>query len=252
VKRLFAPLLLFVLAIPLISCDDDDDGADATSTSPAATATTSAASPTVSAAAITIDEPLADSTARSPVTMSGTANVFEGALTIDALGNAAGLVLCTRHVQATSGTGTPGTWEGILAFTPPPDPAPITLRAYSFSAMDGTMENVVERSVTVSSERPNIVINSPACAEEVSGTLTVEGMAEVFEAALSVDIRDASGTAVMTQNVMAASGTEFSPWSATFDISSLTPGFYDVVAYTHSARDGAVIDEFPVQISVRP
>jgi hypothetical protein len=77
-------------------------------------------------------------------------------------------------------------------------------------------------------------------------------MAQVFEAALNVDIRDASGTAVLTQNVMAASGTEFSFWTTTFDISGLTPGFYDIVAYSFSAMDGSIQDEFPVQISVGP
>jgi hypothetical protein len=183
--------------------------------------------------------------------MSGDANVFEGALTIDALGNAAGLVLCTRHVQATSGTGTPGTWEGILAFPPPADAVPITLRAYTFSAMDGSMQDVVERSVTVSNEQPAIVITTPTCAEDVpAGTLTVSGMALVFEAVLHVDIRDASGAAVRTQRVMAESGTEFSPWTATLDLTGLTAGFYDVVAYDLSAEDGSIENEFPVQISV--
>jgi hypothetical protein len=115
------------------------------------------------------------------------------------------------------------------------------------------MQDLVERSVTLSNERPDIVITSPACADEVTGpSLTVEGMAEVFEAALTVEIRDASGTAVATQNVLAASGVEFSPWTATFDISGLTAGFYDVVAFSHSAMDGSVINEFPVQVSVGP
>jgi hypothetical protein len=184
--------------------------------------------------------------------MRGTANVFEGALTIDALGNAAGLVLCKRHVQATSGTGTPGTWAGVLAFTPLDTPVPITLRAYSFSAQDGSMQNLVERHATVSNKLPAITISSPACGAEIPGDqLQVSGQALVFEAVLNVDIRDSSGQAVMTKMVMAARGDERSPWSTTFDISGLSPGFYDVVAYDHSARDGAIENEFPVQIAVQ-
>jgi hypothetical protein len=191
-----------------------------------------------------------------PFTVSGTANVFEGALTVDVLGNAVGLLSCTRHVQASSGTGTPGTWEGVIAFPPPDTASPITIRAYAFSAQDGSMEHLVERSVTVSDERPNIVITSPRCGDEVAAgsTFTVTGMAQILEAALSVDVRDASGAALLTQNVMAGSGVEFSLWTATFDLGALPAGtgFYDIVAYTHSPRDGSVIDEFPVPIVVRP
>jgi hypothetical protein len=52
---------------------------------------------------------------------------------------------------------------------------------------------------------------------------------------------------------MAASGVEYSPWSTTFDISTLPPsGFYDIVAFTHSPQDGRVIDEFPIQITLGP
>lgn len=253
-RRSAAALLLPVLALASWSCGGDDDAPDASATPAATPAPTSApASPTAEAAAIEIDEPAPDATVTVPFTMSGGANVFEAALTIDVLGNAAGAVLCTRHVQATSGTGTPGTWEGIMAFTPPDTPVPVTLRAYNFSARDGAMENVVERSVTLSDERPNIVIESPACAEDVGqGMLSVSGMALVFEAVLFVDIRDASGTAVLTQRVMAAGGTEFSPWTATFDLSALPGGFYDVVAYNLSSRDGAIENEFPVQIAVGP
>jgi hypothetical protein len=253
-RRLFVVSLLLLTICAVTGCDgSDDDGATPTATPPPpATSTSAAASQTPLASGIVINDPAEDAAVTSPVTMSGAANVFEGALTIDALGNAAGLVLCRRHVRATSGTGTPGTWKGILAFQPPPTDGPITLRAYTFSAMDGSMQDLVERSVTASAEMPNIVITSPSCAAEVSAaTLSVEGMASVFEAVLFVDIRDAGGTALLTERVM-ASGTEFSPWAASFDVSGLTPGFYDIVAYNLSAREGAIENEFPVQVSVGP
>ncbi len=253
------PAILLISAIAAFAawgCDGDDDNPAPTAPPATVTAPTGAVtaapsgSPTIEAG-IVIEQP-ASGNVRVPIEMRGRANVFEAALTIDALGNAAGLVLCTRHVQATSGTGTEGTWEGILSFVPPAEDAPITLRAYTFSAMDGSMLDVVERGVTLSSDRPNIVIDSPACAAKVSGTLTVSGRALVFEAVLHVDIRDASGAVVMTQRVMAADGTLFTPWNATFDLSALTPGFYDLVAYDLSARDGTIENEFPVQISVGP
>jgi hypothetical protein len=259
-RRLLAlSLVSSLIAVAAWSCDGDDDEPDATATAPAAASVTApaatpttapSASPTIEAG-IVIEQPLAGNVT-SPITMFGRANVFEAALTIDAVNDATDEVLCTRHVMATAGTGTEGTWEGTLAVDPPDTETQLRLRAYTFSPMDGSVQDLVESSVILSSVNPNIVINAPVCAAEVSGTLTVEGMAQVFEAALNVDIRDASGTAVLTQNVMAASGTEFSFWTTTFDISGLTPGFYDIVAYSFSAMDGSIQDEFPVQISVGP
>lgn len=254
----FTAVLLLAIAAVSWSCGDEDDDSNITPTPPLqASATTAAGTGTAIPAGtatveagIVIEEPAAGDV-RVPVVMSGRANVFEGALTIDALDNT-GNVLCVRHIQASSGSGTEGTWSDVLAFPPPAADAPATLRAYTFSAENGAMEGVVERDVTLTRDRPDIVITSPSCAQEVAAaTLTVTGMAQVFEAALSVDIRHSSGV-VMTQNVLAASGTEFSPWTATFDLSGLAPGFYDVVAYSHSAMDGSIQDQFPIQISVSP
>ena len=256
-KGLIVPLIAVALLASLACGDDDDDNGTPTgAVSPTAGATlTPAASPTSAASPdITINTPAEGSTVRVPFEVTGTASVFEGALTVDVLGNAAGLVLCLRHVQTEQAEGAP--WSATIAFAPSDTDSPVTLRAYNFSAQDGSMENVVERSITVEGEHPNIVIESPRCGATVSaasGVLTVSGMAQVFEAALNVDIRDAAGTVLQTRNVMAASGVEYSPWSTTFDASTLpASGFYEIVAYTHSAEDGRVIDEFPIQISLGP
>jgi hypothetical protein len=253
VRRIVLLATLAALALPLLAACDDDDAPSATSMPSATATTTVAATPTTGPdAAIAIDEPATGSTVAVPVEMTGTANVFEAVLIVDAL-NDSGVPVCRRRLMATSGTGTPGDWSGVLALPPPAEDAPITLRAYSFSAMDGSMINLVERSVIVSDESPDIVITSPGCDEEVSGaTLVVEGTAQVFEAALVVEIRDEFGSVRLSQNVMAASGVELSPWSASFDVSTLVPGFYDVVAYSISAEDGSIINVFPVQISRVP
>jgi hypothetical protein len=238
-------LALPLIALSLIAAACADDGGGMPTATPAASPTS------VEVPAITIDEPAAGATVRSPFTVSGTANVFEGALIVDVMRPGSDVPLCTSWVQATSGTGTRGSWETTIAVPPLPDDAPITLRAYSISARDGSVENLVERPVTLSAEHPNIVIEQPPCGARVErGALAVSGLAQVFEAVLFVDVRDASGTALVTERVMAASGTEYSPWSATLDLSSLEAGRYRLVAYTHSPRDGSVIDEFPVEISV--
>lgn len=245
---------LIILSLWAISCGDDDgDGSPTAAPDATATAASSpAASPTAEEEpAIVIDEPAMGATVRSPFTVSGSANVFEGALVVDVVGPAPDVALCTSYVQATSGTGTRGTWQTTIAMRSPPVDGPITLRAYSFSARDGSIENLVERDLTISAEHPNIVIQEPPCAARVErGALTVSGMAQVFEAVLFVDVRDASGTALVTERVMAEVGMEYSPWSATLDLSSLEAGIYNLVAYTHSPRDGSIIDEFPVQIVV--
>jgi hypothetical protein len=157
--------------------------------------------------------------------------------------------------MASSGTGTPGTWETTLAVPPPAAAVEVTVRAYSFSAMDGSMINLVERTATLSTERPAIFITSPACGATVApgGMLAVTGRAAVFEAALTVELRDATGAAVVTQNVMAASGVEEADFSATLTIPPTLPsGFYDLVAFNHSAMDGSVENEFSMQLVVEP
>jgi hypothetical protein len=242
---------LWLAATLTLACADDDD----TPPAPPATVPALAATETPLPAAITIDAPAAGETLTVPFEVSGGANVFEAALVVDVLGNAAGLVLCRRHVQATSGTGTPGTWSATMAFPPPEEDAAVTIRAFDYSARDGSEENVVERAITVLAEQPNIVIESPRCSDVVrpGAMLVVRGNAQVFEAALSVELRDASGAAFLTQSVLADSGVERSPWSATLDLSSLPEGsgLYDLVAYSHSAEDGSIINEFAVPILVQ-
>ncbi|WP_411719864.1 Gmad2 immunoglobulin-like domain-containing protein, partial [Mycetocola sp.] len=58
----------------------------------------------------------------APVEAEGTANTFEAVLTVDIV-NEAGDILCTRHILATSGSGTTGTWQARLGFGPEQDAA---------------------------------------------------------------------------------------------------------------------------------
>lgn len=235
------------------ACDDGSEEARPTPTAAAATPTR-VASPTPAGAFITIDMPGMGTTASVPFAMSGGADVFEAALTVDVL-DAAEKTLCVRHIMATSGTGTPGTWETTMAVPPPDAPHEVTVRGYSFSPKDGAMENLVQHDVTLSIDRPAIFITSPACGAKLApgSTLVAKGRALVFEAALVVELRNASGTALVTQNVMAANGTEESDFIASLVLPATLPsGFYDLVAFNHSARDGAAENEFSMQIVVEP
>jgi len=204
--------------------------------------------------AIEIQGPTDGATVTVPITMRGTSNTFEAALTVDAV-NEAGDFLCIRHIMATSGSGTPGTWETPLGFAPASDTevAPVTLRAYELSATDGSMINMVERKVLLSPKRPPIMMTSPVCGDVVApgGTLAIQGLATVFEAALTVELRNASGAAVFSKNLMTEEGNVESLFSDLATLpANLAPGFYDLVAFNYSPKDGSVENEFPVQIRV--
>ncbi|MEX2246496.1 MAG: Gmad2 immunoglobulin-like domain-containing protein [Dehalococcoidia bacterium] len=245
-------LLVAALAVG-VACADEAAAPAHDATSPSATATV-LASPL-----ITIDEPPGGARVSVPFEISGTANVFEGALQVEVVADTqSGHVYCTHHVQATSGTGTPGTWRTEMAFAFPQyaeADAPVVIRAFNLSARDGSVENVVERRVLVTSEKPRIIVTSPGCSEDVSmsSLLTVTGLALVFEAQLQVDVRDAGGAQLITTGALASSGTELSPWSTTLDLSGLPgAGIYQLVAYNHSAEDGSIENEFAVPIVVGP
>jgi len=203
---------------------------------------------------IRILEPAADAMVSTPVAVSGTANTFEAQLVVDAQ-NVAGDTLCIRHVAATSGSGTEGTWATVLGVVPESETdAPVVLRAYELSAKDGSIVNLVERAVTLSAERPAIVLTSPVCGDTVApgGALSIQGRATVFEAALTVELRDAAGAVVFSRNFLSEEGGVESDFGELVTLPvDLPGGFYDLVAFSLSAKDGSVQNEFPVQIVVQ-
>ncbi len=247
---------LLLAALGAASCDGDGDGADALSPTPAAVAT---AAPTPDTTpAIVLDAPTAGSSVQVPLTISGTANVFEAVFHLQVLAPN-GALLCARRMMASSGTGTPADWETAIAFAFPSavaGPLPVRIRAFSLSAKDGAEENIVERQVNVSPEPPSIVINDPPCGVSVSkrAGLDVAGTADVFEAALTLELHDDAGRIVVTQNILSAEGQTRAPFAALLDLSdpAIIPGAYDLVALSFSARDGSRENEFAIPIVVTP
>lgn len=269
-RRLVILVAAVVVSAAMTGCAGPPDGMPSpTPTSPGGTPTSPGGSPPgatptapappepsspPSEAAITIESPNEGATVEVPVAARGTANTFEAALTVDVV-NEAGDILCISHIMGTSGSGTPGTWETRLGFAPESTAdEPATLRAYELSAEDGRPINVVERPIVISSDHPPILLSSPVCGDSVQsgGNLAIQGLANVFETALTVEIRDASGRAVFTRQLMTAEAGVVSPFGEIVTLPALTPGFYDVVAFTISAEDGSIQNEFPVQIEVRP
>ena len=95
------------------------------------------------AAAIYVASPLRDSTVSSPVRVTGTADVFEGTLAVDVWSG--GKLLRTQIIQATSGTGTRGTWSAAIDL--PPGPAKLDF--YEPSAENGSHLHGTELDLTV-------------------------------------------------------------------------------------------------------
>lgn len=240
-----------------IACDDDDDGGG--DASPTAVASAPAATATVDPdAAITLDEPAADSTVNIPFAMSGTANVFEATFQIQVLAPN-GRMLCARRMMAASGTGTPADWETSIAFAFPvgvTGDLPARLRVFNLSPVDGAEENIVERAVNIAPEPPGIVIVEPPCSVNAPKTepLAVNGEAEVFEAALTLELHNEAGETVLTKNILSTEGQTRSPFSTTLDLTdpAIVPGQYDLVAVSFSAEDGARENEFAIPIEVVP
>lgn len=243
-------LAALVAAAMLTSCSPGPVPSPTASPTGAPTPT---APETTAAPAIVIASPVEGETVSVPFTVSGDANTFEAALTIEVV-DEAGMGACVRHLTATSGSGTPGTWEGILAFPPEVNALPVMLRAFAHSAEDGSVIDLVEYPITIAPDRPTIFLTSPTCGQvyEPGGLVFLTGLAAVFEAALNVDVRDASGTVVATLPVLADACCEHSNFSSSLTLpADIPPGLYDVVAYNLSAADGSVENEFPVQIEIR-
>jgi len=89
---------------------------------------------------ILVESPLPGDVVRSPVRLSGTANVFEATVSIDVL-DAGGRFLKRTFTTATSGNGTRGTFDTELAL--PDRGGRVTVVAYESSAKDGTPLHVV-------------------------------------------------------------------------------------------------------------
>lgn len=91
--------------------------------------------------AVLIESPTLNQTVEGPLRVSGSANVFEGVFHLE-LRDAGGRVLTTSRVEASSGTGTRGTFASTLAVEDSLS-GPVTLIAYVNSAKDGSRQEIV-------------------------------------------------------------------------------------------------------------
>lgn len=244
---------LLLVAASCGSGTDETRIGDATATIPAPRASATTSSADTDAPTITLDAPLEEAL-RSPITVSGTSDAAE--IVVEATISGEPSPVCARRVTVGAASGQTKSWKASLALVPPEGAArQLTLRAYAYG--DEADRGAVERSATLADFTPAIVITSPACGAEETGSVTVSGLSTYFAMPISLDLRDAEGNVVMTSRVITERfsallrGVEMASWKATLDLGDLRPGLYDVVAYIRNRQDGSHEDEFPVQINVR-
>ncbi|HVB64563.1 MAG TPA: GerMN domain-containing protein [Nitrolancea sp.] len=97
--------------------------------------------------AIFVEMPAAGDTVAPPIHLTGTANTFEAAFTIDIL-DAEGNLLTEMHAQATSGSGTRGTFDVSMTYKVTKKQAGKVV-LFEVSAKDGAKINQVEIPVTL-------------------------------------------------------------------------------------------------------
>lgn len=93
--------------------------------------------------AILVESPAPGEAVTSPLTVSGSSNVFEAThqLTVT---DPDGLIIAEKTVTATSGTGTRGRWSETVTFGPVKREGLGAVIVFELSAKDGSRQNVVE------------------------------------------------------------------------------------------------------------
>lgn len=101
------------------------------------------------------------------------------------------------------------------------------------------------------SRSPAVLVEQPLWAAPVTSPLRVTGTADVFEAVFFLELRDSADHVLVTQRVMATSGTGTrGTFAATLSFSAPTAGPGTLVAFTRSPKDGARHDEVRVPVQL--
>ena len=91
---------------------------------------------------ILLESPRPGDEIESPVRLTGSANVFEAVFRVEVV-DGEGLIVAEERVMATSGTGTPGTFDVTIDFEPQ-RPGLGAIVTFVLSAKDGSREDVTE------------------------------------------------------------------------------------------------------------
>lgn len=99
-------------------------------------------------------------------------------------------------------------------------------------------------------ESPQILVESPLPGDTVSSPIRLAGTANVFEATVSIEVRDAEGNVILETFTTATSGTGTRGTFATELDLGETTGEVTIVAFESSAKDGTPLHVAEVPVSV--
>ena len=104
----------------------------------------------------------------------------------------------------------------------------------------------------IEEQTPQILVESPLPGDAVSSPIRLRGTANVFEATVSLEVRDETGATVLRDFTTATSGTGT---RGTFDTRLTVPeasGNLTIVAFESSAEDGRPLHVVRVPVTVAP
>jgi immunoglobulin-like protein involved in spore germination len=165
--------------------------------------------PAAATAPIEVTTPSEGDIVSSPVTIAGTADVFEGTVSIRILGED-GRVLADTFTTATCSIGCRGDYSEDVAFKVK-DVEQGTIQVFSASAeTNGGMLHLVEIPVILAPKTSNasITVTSPAPGDVITdGNLMISGTADVFEATVSYRLVLEDGSVLRKGTLQATCGT---------------------------------------------
>jgi hypothetical protein len=211
--------------------------------------------PAAAAAPIEVTAPSDGDIVSSPVTISGTADVFEATVSIRILGES-GEILADTFATATCGTGCRGDYSEDVSFNVKRVEQG-TIQVFESSAEDGSMRNVVEIPVTLAPKTSNaaITVTGPAPGDVITdGNLFISGTADVFEAVVSYRLVLEDGRALREGTVMATCGSgcrgDFSFGFTDTFVSHRQVAVLQV--FEASAKDGSPVNVVEIPIVLVP
>jgi hypothetical protein len=206
--------------------------------------------------AITVESPVIGQQVSSPVTVSGTANVFEATVNVRIL-DAKGNELARTFTTATCGSGCRGDYSVRVNYQLDHQQSG-TVEVLDYSAQDGSPRDVVDIPVILNASRGSdpqaaIVVQTPKPGDVVSSPVTVSGTADVFEAQFNLRILDRNGKILTEVPVHASCGTgcrgTFSI-QVKYHVSSRQKG--SIWVFDYSAKDGSIIDLVKIPVTLTP
>jgi hypothetical protein len=202
---------------------------------------------------IEVSTPQPGDVVSSPVTIAGTADVYEANVRIRILGED-DRILADTYTTATCSLGCRGDYSEDVNYKVK-HVEQGTIQVFEESGADGSVTKLVEIPVTLAPKPSNsaITVTTPSPGDEVSSSVTIAGTADVFEATVSIRILDEKGNVLVDTTTMATCGTGCTgDFSATVSYSVDRKQIGTIQVFEVSAKDGSPVNvvEIPVTLQI--